>query len=179
MSAGRSVNTKSSSWCTPKKYVDAINKFFNGEISLDPCSNEYSIVNANVEYMLPYNDGLYESWDFKNIFVNPPYGKDKERKTTIKDWLLKCVDANDKYGSDVIALVPVATNTSHWKECVFGKATSICFLYDTRLKFLIDGKEGGKGAPMACCIIYWGNRYNEFNDVFNEFGAVVDIRSLK
>ena len=109
MSAGRTVNTQSQSWGTPIKYVNAVKEFFNGKISLDPCSNEYSIVNAEVEYILPQNDGLKESWNFKTIYVNPPYGSDKIRKTTIKDWLKKCYLANKDYGSEVIALVPVAT----------------------------------------------------------------------
>jgi hypothetical protein len=52
--------------------------------------------------------------------------------------------------------VPVASNTAHGKKYVYGKATGICFLYDTRLRFLIDGKDEGKGDPMSCAMIYWG-----------------------
>ena len=157
MSAGRSVNSQSQHWGTPPKYVRAIKMFFYGKIQLDPCSNEYSIVNAQTEYSLPHQDGLKESWDFDTIFVNPPYGGDKERGTTIKHWLAKCVDAHCMYQSEVLALVPVATNTGHWKRSVFGKARAICFLYDTRLKFLENGQDKGKGAPMSCALIYWGN----------------------
>jgi len=40
------------------------------------------------------------------------------------------------------------------------------------------GKSGGKGAPMACAAVYWGRNYQRFFDVFIEYGAVVDIRSL-
>lgn len=178
MTAGRHVNTLSQSWCTPPKYVNAIKKFWNGHIGLDPCSNEYSIVNADIEYRLPEHDGLKEPWDASTIYVNPPYGSDRERGTTIKNWLAKCVLAYNA-GSEVIALVPVATNTGHWKQYVFGKATSICFLYDTRLRFLENGRDTGKGAPMACCLIYWGNDSNRFFDNFIEYGAVVDITSLQ
>ena len=53
--------------------------------------------------------------------------------------------------------MPVATNTGHWKKHVFTNATGICFLYDTRLKFLVNGEDGGKGAPMSCAMIYWGH----------------------
>ena len=179
MSAGRTVNTQSQSWGTPIKYVNAVKEFFNGKISLDPCSNEYSIVNAEVEYILPQNDGLKEAWNFKTIYVNPPYGSDKIRKTTIKDWLKKCYLANKDYGSEVIALVPVATNTGHWKNYVYNKATGLCFLYDTRLKFLENGKDVGKGAPMSCCLIYWGDRFDDFFEKFLPYGAVIDLRNLK
>lgn len=179
MTAGRHVNTLSQSWCTPHKYVIAIKRFWNGQIALDPCSNEHSVVHAEVEYSLPEHDGLKESWDYPTIYVNPPYGADRVRGTTIKHWLAKCADAHREFGSEVIALVPVATNTSHWKKCVFGEADAICFLYDTRLRFLENGLDTGKGAPMACCLIYWGNHIAAFYDNFIQYGAVIDISALK
>ena len=128
--------------------------------------------------MLPEHDGLHEEWKYPTIYMNPPYGADRERGTTIKHWLAKCASTYRKYDSEILALVPVATNTSHWKHSVFGVARAICFLYDTRLKFLENGNGGGKGAPMACAMIYWGRNYNKFYDVFIDYGAVVDISSL-
>lgn len=179
MTAGRHVNTQSQSWCTPPKYVNAIKKFWNGSIKLDPCSNEHSIVKAETEFRLPETDGLKEEWNFETVYVNPPYGSDRERGTTIKDWLAKCCSTAEKYNSEIIALIPVAPNTTHWKKHIFGKASAICFLYDTRLKFLVDGLDGGKGAPMACCLVYWGNQIDKFYDNFLEYGAVVNISDLK
>jgi len=179
MTAGRTLNTLSQEWGTPEKYVNAVREFFGGKIDLDPCSNEHSIVHARIEYRLPKHDGLRESWRFSTIYVNPPYGIDKERGTSIKKWLCKCAVANIEYKSEVLALVPVATNTGHWKKYVFGKATGICFLYDTRLKFLVNGQNGGKGAPMSCAMIYWGRDFDRFLSVFGKFGAVVDLRPLK
>lgn len=179
MTAGRTLNTLSQEWGTPQKYVTAVQDFFGGQIDLDPCSNEYSIVNAKIEYRLPQHDGLRESWDLPSIYVNPPYGIDKERGTSIKNWLCRCAAANKDYKSEVLALVPVATNTGHWKHYVFGKATGVCFLYDTRLKFLVNGQNGGKGAPMSCAMIYWGKDFDRFFAVFRKFGAVIDLRPLK
>jgi hypothetical protein len=179
MTAGRTVNSQSVNWCTPPKYVNAVKKVFGGKISLDPCSNEWSVVHAEMEYCLPEKDGLKESWDYPTIYVNPPYGSDKERGTTIKHWLYKCAQAHKDYGSEVLALVPVATNTGHWKEYVWGRATAVCFLYDTRLRFLVDGKDEGKGAPMSCAMIYWNKAIDTFFNVFTEYGAVVDLRPLQ
>ena len=176
MTAGRTLNTLSQEWGTPEKYVNAVREMFRGTIHLDPCSNEFSIVNALNEYQLPEHDGLREPWDYPTIYVNPPYGIDKERRTSIKHWLSKCSMAHADYGADVLALVPVATNTGHWKKFVFANACSICFLYDTRLKFLVNGENGGKGAPMSCAMIYWGDDYDRFFAVFQQFGAVVDLR---
>lgn len=180
MTAGRKVNTLSQSWCTPPKYVNAIKRFWNGTIDLDPCSNEFSIVQANTEFRLPEHDGLKESWEgYNRIYVNPPYGSDRERGTTIKDWLAKCAITHNNFGAEIIALIPVAPNTRHWKNFIFGQATSICFLYDTRLRFLEEGMDGGKGAPMACCLIYWGKNKDAFFCNFIEYGAVVDISNLQ
>lgn len=177
MSAGRTVNTQSQHWGTPPKYIRAVKAFFGGEIDLDPCSNEFSLVHANTEWLLP-KDGLLEVWNYPTIYVNPPYGNDKERGTTIKHWLAKCATANEDFGSEVLALVPVATNTGHWKRSVWGKARAICFLYDTRLRFLENGKDHGKGAPMSCAMVYWGEHYCRFFETFIEYGAVVDIENL-
>lgn len=179
MSAGRTVNSKSQTWGTPPKYVNAVKRFFGGTISLDPCSNEYSIVNAKTEFSLPQTDGLNEKWNYPTIYVNPPYGADRNRGTTIKHWLAKCALSHQEFNSEVLALVPVATNTGHWKRSVFGHARAICFLYDTRLKFLENGLDVGKGAPMSCAMIYWGTRYDEFYNIFIEYGAVVDISNLQ
>ena len=82
MSAGRITNSQNKHWGTPQKYVDAVMKVFDGNIRLDPCSNEHSIVNADIEYRLPDSDGLIKSWNYPTIFVNPPYGRDAVRKTT-------------------------------------------------------------------------------------------------
>ena len=179
MTAGRKVISQNKDWCTPPKYVEAVKEFFGGTIHLDPCSSRYSVVNARFEYSLPAHDGLRESWNFPTIYVNPPYGIDRKHGTSIKDWLRKCEQAHRQHQAEVIALIPVATNTGHWKKYVYGKATAICFLYDTRLRFLVNGKDGGKGAPMSCALIYWGLQFERFFQVFTRFGAVVNIENLK
>jgi len=32
---------------------------------------------------------------------------------------------------------------------LFDEGTGVCFVYDARLKFLVKGENGGKGAPMS------------------------------
>ncbi|ABK77250.1 N-6-adenine-methyltransferase [Cenarchaeum symbiosum A] len=178
VTAGRHSTTENKDWGTPPVYVDAVRRVLGGVICLDPCSNPRSVVGAEVEYMLPARDGLEEKWNYPKIYVNPPYGADRARGTKISDWLRRCAEAG-KSGSEVLALVPVATNTSHWKMHVFGRADAVCFLRDTRLRFLVDGRDGGKGAPMACAMVYYGGNVRRFSTVFREHGAVVDLRDLK
>jgi hypothetical protein len=175
MTAGRKNSFTNTDWNTPQKYVDAVNEVFGGKICLDPCSNMWSIVNAEKEYIFPEYDGLKESWVFQNVFVNPPYGRNKDEKTSIYDWIKKCYETYDKYENDILLLIPVATNTKHWKNYIWGKASSICFLYDTRLRFLQNGKDDGKGAPMACSMIYYGNNIEKFVEVFSRFGWVITL----
>lgn len=177
MTAGRTVIGNSRDWCTPTKYVNAVREVL-GEIHLDPCSNQWSRVNAKTEWKLPDDDGLRQTWRFPTIYVNPPYGSDQGRGTRIIDWLSKCSEAHEEFGSEVLALVPIAANTKHWKMYVWPTAASICFLYDTRVRFLVEGRDDGKGAPMACSVVYWGVDKPKFAEVFREHGAVVDLNNI-
>jgi hypothetical protein len=174
--AGRKNTSEKKDWCTPPKYIKAIYDVLDN-IELDPCSNQYSIVKAETEFIYPNNDGLKEEWNYKTIYVNPPYGRDSHNKTSIKDWLYKCTEANINYKSEILALIPVAPNTKHWKENIFKHSDSICFLSDTRLKFLDKGNIDTKGAPMACAMIYWGENSDKFKEVFDNYGKVFKINN--
>jgi len=178
MTAGRTVHSQSVHWCTPSKYVESVRQMFGGKVAFDPCSNQYSVVHAETELMLPNHDGLKTQWNFPTIYVNPPYGADRDRGTTIKHWIARCANAHITFGSEVLALIPVATNTRHWKDYIWGQAVSVCFLYDTRLRFLVHGKDEGKGAPMSCAMVYWGKKPNEFFNIFIKHGAVVPLEQL-
>jgi hypothetical protein len=46
------------------------------------------------------------------------------------------------------------------------------------LKFLVDGRDEGKGAPMSCAMVYWGKSDDRFHDIFIRYGAVIDLRPL-
>ena len=174
MSAGRKHVSEKKDWNTPPKYVHLVERML-GTVELDPCSNEHSMVNATVKYTLP-TDGLKGSWDHSTIFVNPPYGRDRVNKTTIYDWVRRGVEAN-RLGSEVLFLIPVATNTKHFKDLVFRYAKGICFLADTRLKFWSEGKEDKKGAPMSCCFVYFGTNYPKFREVFGGAGECFPINN--
>ncbi|MBC9704391.1 MAG: N-6 DNA methylase [Enterococcus sp.] len=174
VTAGRQSNSTTKSWCTPLNIIESVKAVFGGVIDLDPCSNEFSQVKATTEYMLPSADGLKESWAYSHIYVNPPYGSDPVRKTRISHWFDKIVEAY-RNGSEVITLVPVATNTGHWKNSVYPVATAICFLSAPRLKFSINGVEDSKGAPMACAVIYYGKHMNRFAQEFSKHGVVIPL----
>lgn len=163
---------------TPPRIISTVKTFFGGRIDLDPCSNDYSMVNADNEFKLP-TDGLIQDWTiYRSIFVNPPYGRDVERGTSIRDWCRKCREtyiANPE--CHILLLIPVATNTRHWKDYIFPSASHICFLYDTRVKFWENGRENKKGSPMPCCIVHYGKRFEgrSFMDYFKELGFCIRL----
>jgi hypothetical protein len=83
MTAGRQSVSKNKDWQTPSKYADAIHLFFENDLKLDPCANNDSLINAANKFILPL-DGLSKEWNFKTIYINPPYGRDIERKHPLK-----------------------------------------------------------------------------------------------
>ena len=177
MTAGRKPISTTKDWCTPPSVVNSVRSVFGGAVSLDPCSNEHSLVHADKEYLLPDHDGLIESWDYPTIYVNPPYGSDPERGTRIAHWFARMAKAAGR-GSEIIALVPVAPNTAHWKKFVFPIASAICFLYQPRVRFYINGIEDQKGAPMSCAVIYYGPNATAFAQEFRMHGAVVPLAQV-
>jgi len=167
MTAGRENKSTNKQWLTPPDFLEDVRAVL-GQIELDPSGSEGSFVNAIRNIILP-EDGLLVDWKlYQTIFLNPPYGRDSNRGTTIKDWLRKASEAA-VVGSEIIALIPVATNTTHWKEYVFPSCSRICFLQDSRFKFI---GAGHKGAPMAVCAVYWGSKPELFEQVFSKRGAI-------
>lgn len=175
MSAGRKIVSDNKHWNTPPKYIELINQFFDNNIDLDPCSNEHSMLITKYRFTV-VDDGLKQDWNFKNIYVNPPYGKNVDNKTSIYNWIYKGYESYKNYNSELLYLIPVATNTKHFKDIIFKYANGICFLNDTRLKFYLNGEEYKKGAPMSCCMVYFGNDYNKFKNVFNSSGKCLNIQ---
>ena len=55
MSAGRKNNATNKNYNTPPKYVGPIMEFFDGKLDLDPCSNEFSLIKAANNWILPQN----------------------------------------------------------------------------------------------------------------------------
>lgn len=177
----RSSISSNKDYNTPPKYIEVVRDFIGGRISLDPCSNKFSMVDAETEWILPENDGLQKDWKcFNSIFVNPPYGKDRERGTSIRDWCKKCAETSFmNCAAHIFLLIPVATNTRHWKDSIFPWAQDICFLSDTRVKFWENGEVNKKGSPMPCCIVHYGGKSRgvSFSQKFCKIGNCVHLEN--
>ena len=49
----RSSISSNKDYNTPPKYIEVVRDFIGGRISLDPCSNKFSMVDAETEWILP------------------------------------------------------------------------------------------------------------------------------
>ena len=183
------------SWCTPESVLSLVRKFFGGQIDLDPCSNEHATVRARTEYRLP-TDGLVEPW-FGKIFVNPPYGRDTERKTNLDHWVRRCVKAREQEGAEIIALLPASPETQRWHKHIFPTATAFCYPegriefveappqrqefatdegYDEALDQWTSPDNKKSSPPMACALVYWGDDLEGFRRNFAQLGKIFSLK---
>lgn len=150
-------------WCTPKEVIEPLNAFL--PITLDPCSNARSIVPAAVRISLP-DDGLGVRWcEYGHTYCNPPYENQAP-------WLLKCAVEYTIFDALAItALVPAATETTAFREFVFGTAEAIAFWHKRVVFIGPKGKHRGNTLPSALC--YWGNEPERFYHHFSPYATVV------
>ena len=122
-------SSKNNSWCTPRDFFEKLNQEF--KFNLDPCCLPKSALCK--KYFTPEEDGLKQSWDGHNAYVNPPYGRE------IGKWVMK---ASEEQGGVVVMLIPSRTDTRWFHDYILGKA-EIRFIKG-RLKFVdmdYTGKE--------------------------------------
>ena len=165
--AGHIPDSKATTWLTPMRIVEPVHEFY-GPPKLDPCSSPYSLMKANVNFMLPEHDGLVESWNqYPTAYINPPFGRG------IDKWIGKCAETG-RGGCEVIALIPAYVDTKVWQDVVFPTSQAICYIRG-RLKFLLPPdtpdstdkpKEGP--APMGCALVYWGSYTSRFVSIFRD-----------
>ncbi len=163
-------------WCTPTNYIDAVRRFFGGRIGLDPCSNEWSNVAADNEWLPPRTDGLQRDWDFATIFVHPPF---KSARGALDAWLAKCSDASSRHDAQVVALLPASVNSAGWQRHVWREARGVCFIFSSRIRFMEGGHAMAKGTLLPCAFVYWGSSYERFEREFRKLGAVVDLHMVR
>jgi hypothetical protein len=151
------MTSTSEHWCTPAVVLDLVRKFNGGQIGLDPCSNEGSIVDARIAWT---SGGLEEEWDGHGlVYCNPPYGR------SLEYWTSK-MSTEARVRVEIIALLPARTDTA-WFDSVW-TAQALRF-WRGRLKFL----GASSSAPFPSCLAYWGPRVFRFADVFEKRGHVV------
>lgn len=110
---------------TPGYILDPIRALFGGTIALDPCTEPDNPTGAETFYAPPV-DGAVQPWDADGIYVNPPYGKVRER------WVQRCIEAGAR-GLRVVLLIPAHPDTRVFQQAL-ASATSVVFIRG-RVKF--------------------------------------------
>lgn len=146
-------------WNTPPEVIDPIVAAF-GAITLDPCSNDRSIVPARLAWTLERDgDSLVRIWPARGrIYVNPPY------KRALPDWIRKVseVYAARRGQLEIIMLVPARTDSRWWHAAIDGGA--LVGFWRGRIRFL--GARGSRyGALFPSALLYWGERPERFQRI--------------
>lgn len=146
-------------WQTPDSLLKFVRAFAGGTIGLDPCTSAENPTGADTFFT---EGGLEKRWSSDGlVWVNPPYSNAVE-------WIAKCSYEATLYGANVLALVPVRTDTRWWHQSALN-ASIICFVKG-RLKF-----RGAKQcAPFPSALISFGGvGVRHFRAVFEPLGWVV------
>lgn len=109
-------------WETPPEVFAPLHREFG--FTLDVCATRS---NAKCpRFFTPVEDGLFQSWGKRVVWMNPPYGRE------IGKWISKAWEEYQK-GATVVCLVPARTDTAWWHDFVMNG--EIRFLRG-RIKFL-------------------------------------------
>ena len=130
-----------------------------GEIDLDPCADDGRHIPAALHYTATL-DGLSQEWSGR-VFMNPPYSCPGVWMSKLQSELGRVREA--------IALVPAATDTN-WLSPVL-KSQPVCF-WKGRIKFLDVNYQPKLPARQSHCLVYWGDNWQRFKEVFDLYGFV-------
>ena len=130
---------------TPAPILEAIAPM--GGISLDPCSNDGSIVPARVRWALEH-DGLACPWAPQRlrgeiVFVNPPFDE-------LARWVDRCI-LEAAAGCELVLLSPARVDVGWWDRML--DAGAVAALWRGRVRFL-----GMGSAPFPAALTYFGPR---------------------
>ncbi len=151
---------KTDSWYTPPSIVQLVIQVL-GEISLDPCADDGRHIEAAEHYTFD-DDGLKQPW-YGKVYMNPPYSHPGL-------WMKKLqLEFETGNVDEAIALVPAATDTN-WLSPVL-KTQPVCF-WKGRIKFLGQDYQFKSSARQSHVLVYWGNNWQKFREVFEDYGVV-------
>ena len=154
------MTSNSNEWYTPDYLYNYLNDIY--KFNLDPCATKESA--KCLQYYTKEDDGLSKCWINKNVFVNPPYGRD------IKDWVKKSYESSLN-NCRVVMLIPARTDTTYWHDFVFKYASKITFL-KSRIKFISSEGISNNSATFPSAIIEFDNRKDK--QIIN----TLDLKSL-
>ncbi|MEO0934302.1 MAG: DNA N-6-adenine-methyltransferase [Cyanobacteria bacterium J06641_2] len=156
----KSKSKSSDCWYTPPHIFELVVQVL-GTIDLDPCADDGKHLKVRKHYTI-VDDGLIQEWEGK-VYMNPPFSHPGV-------WMKKLQDEMESGRvTEAIALIPAATDTN-WLSPVL-KTQPVCF-WKGRIKFLGENYQPKNAARQSHMLVYWGENWQRFKDVFEPHGFV-------
>lgn len=154
-----STGNRTDCWNTPSHFIEDVMLFFDGELDLDPCSNDETNPNVPAKNVFTEKtNGLAHDWIANSVFMNHPYSNSKE-------WVPYAVKQYESGNSkEMILLIKLDVSTVWWRYV----SSYPWIAVNRRLKF----GNSRSAAPFQSAIIYLGNRLDRFKSVFGKYGSL-------
>jgi hypothetical protein len=193
------ISSESNEWYTPPEYIEAVKKVL-GKIGLDPASHPIPQrwIQAD-RYFTESDDGLSQVWECDTLFLNPPYGKTRNRSN--QGIWANCLVDTMRYGcvkAGAIMLTKTVPGYDWWDDLFNGLWDGPVCITRGRIPFIKPewvtikphgwynitipksritsrGKEvhADWRSKAASCFWYWGKRPELFERVFSKIGRVI------
>lgn len=164
-------SSDSAEWYTPKRYVDAVKQVL-GEIDLDPASSDIANRTVRAKQIFTIKeDGLLQEWSGR-VFLSPPYGfRDNESNQGL--WSGKLIDAWHSRNITAAILLANAMTASKWFQPLWEYMLCFC---DHQIRFYRPDGSIGNQPTHASVFVYLGKAREKFEQVFSQFGCIVERR---
>ena len=162
-------------WRTPntidQPIIHLVTTALGGEIWCDPCADAGHHIPARVHYNSSDSGLAARNLWRKTVFINPPFSNPLE-------WVDKCCDSIIRGDcSQAIMLLKAGTLSNQGTgELIKKFASGICH-WRGRINFLNDNGIAVKGSDFDCVLIYFGDRFDRFQETFETFGTVSFIEN--
>lgn len=148
-------SSKSNEWETPSHVFDYYNRVYRFELDVAATDENHLCEN----YFTKETNALVSNFHtYKNVWMNPPYGRDMSK------FIKKAYDEYNKTDSNIqnmVWLIPARTDTKAWHEYVM-KSSEIHFIRG-RLKFVNKTLDdiSPNSAPFPSCIVVFQRLYKD------------------
>lgn len=154
---------------TPPYVLEPVRESLSG-IELDPCTLPSNPCAADRWYAPP-QDGAALPWDAATVYVNPPYGKARER------WVQRCIEAGAA-GSRVVLLIPAHTDTRVFQKALV--TASAWVLIRGRIKFgVLRPNRRQQAASHPSALIGWNVDLAACAHLGHSVGSVQEQASIE
>ena len=144
----RKLLTEQDNCYTPKYLVD-----YFGEFDYDPATTKKQAEYLNINnYDTIESDGLSKEWNYRKIWINPPFSLKFE-------FLEKAIESYKKYNNEIYMLFPIESmTTKKWIDIVKDTKFKL-YIPAYRIGFIVNNKLYNSGA-FGVVILKFQNEYD-------------------